>query len=126
MNRRGFLGGLVKGVAGIVAAAAAPAALVGQEFKWKVARRETGVLVATINPAWENAPYEMLFFFSPDIVNICPITVPTGTDPDHAALPPELASERGFVFRKDSFPPRIAADGSYPAPFIMKRMPATT
>lgn len=127
MNRRGFLGGLVKGVAGIAACAVAPQVLTGQEFKWKVARKETGVLVATLNPEWVNAPYEVLFFFSPDLVHINPVTVPTGTDPDHAALPPELASERGFIYRSDdAYPLRIAADGSHPTPFITQIRPATT
>lgn len=59
MNRRGFL----KGLGGILAACAAPQALVGQDFKWKLVRRRSGLIV--INPEYVNAPYEYAFLVGP-------------------------------------------------------------
>lgn len=63
MKRRDFLKGLV----GVLAAAAAPAALVGQTFKWK---RSSGGIYYKVNPEWMAAKYEVMVLFEPATLEI--------------------------------------------------------
>lgn len=57
MNRRGFF----KSLAALTAAASAPGIFIPKfdPVRWKVLNTTSGILVP--NPAWINAPYELMF-----------------------------------------------------------------
>jgi hypothetical protein len=124
MKRREFL----KGIASVIAAAAAPTALVGQTFKWKATRRASGIVV--VNPAWMAAQYEVMFLFDPaQLPNIVPAKPRQNVHPivfqrllgesiqDRVARLALDRSYKGCEMIRDSIPIRLDGDMKAIPPF---------
>lgn len=104
MNRRNFLGGL----AACLAACTAPQVLLDRKL-WKVPK---GKLIAVINPAWVNAPYEIGFYTDAVLrvgprPTVLPVTVKKGQRPDGVGTLP--------------WAPRFDESGKFVLPFIFQK-----